>query len=198
MHTICSSAKYKGIFLGAAFIVTMTKRKFIALLAIVVLGGGVITAISPGETAGQKPPTTQPVENQSEESLFNNSNSLFKNDPNLLGGSDGSLTTRKLFYRMMFAVFFVIVLGVAVIYIFKKFVPKITNLAGRKIRIIETAHLGQRKTLYLLKIGSRELLIGSTNENITMLADVSDNESSLEPPVVLSETDMLKNNKSGI
>ena len=176
----------------------MTKKKFIALLAIVVLGVGVMAAISPDETAGRKLPTGQPVENQSSESLFNNSNSLFKNDPNLSGGSNGSLSTRELFYKMMFAVFFVVVLGVAAIYIFKKFVPKITNLTSRKIRVIETVHLGQRKTLYLLKIGSRELLIGSTNENITMLADVSDNESSLEPPAALSETDMPKNNRPGI
>jgi len=176
----------------------MTKRKFIALSAIVVLGGAVTAAISSDETAGQKQPIAQPAENQPKESLFNNSSSMFKNDPNLSGGSDGSLTTRELFYKMMFAVFFVVVLGIAAIYISKRFVPKITNLAGRKIRVIETVHLGQRKTLYLLKIGSRELLIGSTNENITMLADVSSNESSLEPPAALSETDMPKNNRSGI
>ena len=75
---------------------------------------------------------------------------------------------------MMSSVLLVIVLGAAAIYISKKLLPKITRLPGKEIHIVETVHLGPRKTVHLLKIGGRKLLIGSTNENITRLADVTD------------------------
>ncbi|NIR11629.1 MAG: hypothetical protein GTN82_39950, partial [Candidatus Aminicenantes bacterium] len=68
----------------------------------------------------------------------------------------------------------VAVLGVAAVYASKKLLPKITNLPGKEIHIAETVHLGPRKTVHLLRIGKQWLLIGSTNENITKLADVTD------------------------
>ena len=81
-------------------------------------------------------------------------------------------STRELFFKMMFAVLLVVVLGVAAVYVSKKFLPKITNLQGKKIRVIETVHLGPRKTVHLLKIANQHLLIGSTTESITLLAEV--------------------------
>ena len=81
-------------------------------------------------------------------------------------------STRELFFKMMFAVLLVVVLGVAAVYVSKKFLPKITNLSGKKIRVVETVHLGPRKTVHLLKIENRHLLIGSTTESITLLAEI--------------------------
>ncbi|MCH7555838.1 MAG: flagellar biosynthetic protein FliO [Planctomycetes bacterium] len=74
---------------------------------------------------------------------------------------------------MMFSVLFLVVLGVAVIYVSKRFLPKITKLSGKEIRIAETVHLGPRKAVHLLEIGNRRFLIGSTNESITRLADLT-------------------------
>ncbi|NQT03593.1 MAG: flagellar biosynthetic protein FliO, partial [Planctomycetes bacterium] len=48
-----------------------------------------------------------------------------------------------------------------------------TNLSGKEIRIAETVHLGPRKAVHLLEVGGRRFLIGSTNENITRLADLT-------------------------
>ena len=41
------------------------------------------------------------------------------------------------------------------------------------MKIIETVHLGPRKAIHLLKISNQHLLIGSTAENITKLADMT-------------------------
>ena len=82
----------------------------------------------------------------------------------------------------MFAVLFIAVLGVTAIYISKKFLPRITNLPSKKIQIIETIHLGPRKAVHLLKIGNQQLLIGSTNESITKLAEIGDVPADLSPP----------------
>jgi flagellar biosynthetic protein FliO len=75
---------------------------------------------------------------------------------------------------MIFAVLLVVVLGTAAIYISKKFVPRISSFTGKKIQVVETVHLGPRKAIHLIKIGERRLLIGSTNESITKLADVTE------------------------
>ncbi|RKY24951.1 MAG: hypothetical protein DRP62_02515 [Planctomycetota bacterium] len=102
-------------------------------------------------------------------------------DPNVSVGSAGSADTRELFFKMMFAVLLVVVLGTAAIYVSKKFLPKITNLPGKKIRVVETVYLGSRKQVHLLKIHEQYLLIGSTSEGVTMLADVTDTLADLTP-----------------
>lgn len=83
--------------------------------------------------------------------------------------------------RTMIAVFVVIILGAAAIYLSKKLLPRFTQLSGKRVRIIETIHLGNRKTIHLLEIGARQLLIGSTTENISMLSDVTGEFDSDEP-----------------
>jgi len=116
----------------------------------------------------------QSATDESIKSLSDNSaSSLFTNDPNFGSGS-GGLSTRELFYKMMLAVLLVVILGTAAIYISKKLVPRITSLSGKKIQVFETVHLGPRKAVHLIKIGNLQLLIGSTNESITKLADVTD------------------------
>jgi flagellar biosynthetic protein FliO len=79
-------------------------------------------------------------------------------------------------------VLLVISLGAAVIYLSKKLLPRL-NLPGKRIQVSETVHLGPRKAIHLIKIGKQTLLIGSTNENITKLADVTDQLSEVDLPV---------------
>ena len=68
---------------------------------------------------------------------------------------------------------FVIILGVAAVYVSKKFLPKLTHASGKRVRVIETVHLGPRKTVHLLQVDDKQLLIGSTSDSITKLADVN-------------------------
>ena len=79
----------------------------------------------------------------------------------------------ELFYRTMLAVIIVIVLGISAIYLTKKLLPKITNASGKEVHIVETVHLGPRKSVHLIEIGNQRFLIGSTNENINKLADLT-------------------------
>lgn len=116
------------------------------------------------------------------------SGSLF--DPNDLAGS-GDGGGGDFFLRMMLMIFLVIVLGVAAIYLSRKVLPRFTQLSGKRVRVVETVHLGPRKALHLLKIGNRQLLIGSTNENIIRLADVTDALSEADSPVSQIENNTL-------
>jgi len=99
--------------------------------------------------------------------------SLVGNDPNLWRTGE-TFGTGELVSKMVIAVLLVAGFGAAAIYVSRKFLPRIANLPGKEIRILETVHLGARKTVHLVKIGQQRFLIGSTNENITMLANVTD------------------------
>ena len=97
-----------------------------------------------------------------------------KSDFDIDIGDDGDLGIREASIKLTFAVLMVIVLGGAVIYLSKKILPKLSSMSGKTIQVVETVHLGPRKSVHLLKIGDKQILIGSTNENITKLADISE------------------------
>ena len=137
-------------------------KKIVALLAAVGLAGFALLFFS-GQSSSDVPGNPS----------SDTKHSLFANDPNFGGPSTESGGSKALFSRVMFAVLLVVVMGVATMYISKKLLGKITHISGKKIHVTETVHLGSRKTLHLIKIGSQQLLIGSTNERITKLADVT-------------------------
>jgi len=143
--------------------VRVFKRKFAAFLAVTVLAAAALTVC-----AAQSANNTQ-------KPLFDNSRPLFENEPNFAAGPYAQADTSKLMLKMTLAVLIVVGLGVTAIYVSKKVLPKITNLQGKEIHILETTHLGPRKAMHLVKIGNhRRLLIGSTNDSITTLADLTE------------------------
>jgi flagellar biosynthetic protein FliO len=68
----------------------------------------------------------------------------------------------------------IVALGAAAIYLTKKVMPKVNAAMGKELRVVESLSLGARKQIYLVKVGSRKLLIGGASESITYLADVTD------------------------
>ncbi len=152
------------------------KKKIVAFVAAAALVGGALVPCL------AQLRTTEPARTS-----IDNSATLFAADSNILPQPADDTGTSELFFKMMQAVGLVVVLGAAAIYFTKKFLPKITNLPGKKICITETVALGPRKALHLLEIGNRRLLIGSTVENITMLADVT--QAPAEEDVSMQQTD---------
>lgn len=150
-------------------------KKMVILLAMAALNSIALTA-GPAQPGANEPEPKKnaPGQNQPPLETGGKTGSLFANDPNFQGESDYNLGHHELFYRTIIAVVFVIVLGAAAIYVSRKLLPKIARLPGKEIRIAETVHLGPRKAVHLLEIGDRRFLIGSTNENITKLADLTD------------------------
>jgi len=161
---------------GASYSVAEHRKKIGAVGAAVILGIAVLVVC-----------TFQSAAVEPKKALFNNSDSVFAKDANSSIMPTEEPSTMELFYKMMFSVLLVVVLGAAAIYISKKYGARITNLPGKKVRIIETVHLGPRRAIHLLKAGNKQLLISSTTESITRLADVTD---------ALAETD-LSTTKNG-
>ncbi len=148
------------------------RKKIVVFLITATLGSGVLLVCSAqSPTDGTELVSAEAVAGS--ENSKSQSGSLFENDPNFSMGKSDRPSSRELFFKMMVSVLFLIALGAAAIYVSRRFLPKITNLPGKKIRIAETVHLGPRKAVHLLEVGERRFLIGSTNENITRLADLT-------------------------
>jgi len=116
--------------------------------------------------------STTAVDPNQEEQIASFAFKAAAKDPNFSLASNGA-GTKELFFKMIVSVLLVVALGAVAIYGSRRLMGKITNLPGKKIRIVETTHLGPRKAIHLLRVGDRCLLLGSTNESITKLADLT-------------------------
>ncbi len=138
------------------------KKKVVALLGLVVLGGGLVSLGT--RSSGREKAEVAPLQPA----------------PSYLAGlkdpdpARPPLGNGELFSKMMLSVALVGVLAVAAFYVSKKVLPKVTNSPGKEIRIVETAYLGPRKMLHLVQVGNQKLLVGSTNETIATLAHLDD------------------------
>jgi len=110
-------------------------------------------------------------------------------DPNFTFKKTSGFSDKELVYKFIFSVLLVVGVGIVAIYFSKRLGGKIPRLSGKKVQIVETLYLGQRKALHLLKIGRREILVGSTNENINFIADVTETFSDLTGFVDDSQTE---------
>lgn len=75
--------------------------------------------------------------------------------------------------KFTLAIGFVALLGYATFYFSKKVVPKLTASKGKSITITDSVSLGQNKTLHVVEIGNKKLLIGCTSNSINTLSDLS-------------------------
>lgn len=99
-------------------------------------------------------------------------NSILARDPNFAFGADRQFNTGGLYWRMMLAVLLVLALGTAAYYVSKKLGGKIIKLPNRQIKLVETLYLGSRKTLHLIRVGDKSILIGTTPTTITRIAEL--------------------------
>jgi flagellar biosynthetic protein FliO len=159
------------------------KKNIILIISVAILGF-VLLLCSAGTNSNNNQNENQVDDaNNVQKSPEKQTTNLFANDTSFNGSS---LNGTGLFYRTMIAIFLVIVLGAAAIFITKKFLPGIAKLQGKEIRVIETVHLGPRKSVHLIEIGKRRLLIASTNENIRKLADLTE----FSPDIQMQETEL--------
>lgn len=162
---------------GSRSVASQRKRNIIFLVAVAVASSGLVLCLAQSSSQSA---ISKNAESKTDSSILRRANGIGTKGELYAGGSDlaNNMTDTagigELSVKMTLAVLLVIVLGAAAIYMSKKVLPRITNLPGKEIRILETAYLGPRKAVHLVKIGNQRLLIGSTNESITTLADVTD------------------------
>lgn len=72
----------------------------------------------------------------------------------------------------------VLVLAGGALVVVKRILPRVTSRGGmltgkRSLKVLETAYLGPRKSLHLVQVGDRRLLIGGGTDRLSLLADVT-------------------------
>jgi flagellar biosynthetic protein FliO len=153
--------------------VIRSKKRIVVLLIVAALANGALIVYSGRSRADGTALEESIAEPNRSGPAGAEDGGLFANDSSFAGRSDYPTGNGEFFLRAMLAILFVVVLGVAAMYVSKRFLPRITGLPGKEIRIVETVHLGPRRAVHLIEIGGRRVLIGSTNENVTKLADIS-------------------------
>ncbi len=149
------------------------KKKVVLLLAAVALGSSLLVVCFGQSEPNQTKAEETSDSNRHKDQTSGRDDSLFGEDSDF-SREFGYDTDSGIYSTVIRAVLFVVVLGVAAFYVSKKLLPKITNPPGKEVRVVETVYLGPRKAVHVLEVGSRRLLVGSTNENITKLADITD------------------------
>ena len=143
----------------------LSKKGVVFLMAIAVIFGGIC--------ARAKEPTPKKDEKTlTEKTTTTERSKSFLDDLDL--DDDVNPGIREAAIKLALAILMVIVLGAATIYLSRKILPRFSGMTGKNIKVVETVHLGPRKSVHLLKIGNQQILVGSTNENITKLADIPD------------------------
>jgi len=82
--------------------------------------------------------------------------------------------TGSLLGHSLAAVLVILVLGAAAVFVIKRVLPRLGISQGRRITVLETVYLGPRKSLYMVRVGERTLLVSGTRERLGLLADVTD------------------------
>jgi hypothetical protein len=156
------------------FTVPAFKKRNVLLLAVIALGSGLIVVCLGGSASDRVEPG-RPAPGPNSAGAERNGDA--GSEPVDNSNSFGELSYEPgsgIYSDLLRAILFVVVLGAAAIYASRKLLPKITNLPGKEVRVVETVYLGPRKAVHVLEVGSRRFLVGSTNENITKLADITD------------------------
>jgi flagellar biosynthetic protein FliO len=152
------------------------KKKVLALIFIICSGSLLMLISARGANQVENIITNEPISQprQPKTNTQTNELSLSLNDSNSFGKFPFSNDNGIYPLRVIFAILFVAALCIFALFLSKKLLPGIRNLPGKKIRIIETAHLAPRRSVHLIEIGNRQFLIGSTNEHINTLADLTE------------------------
>ncbi len=158
---------------GASHGMAAGKIKLVAILAALILAGVLLPVVSRvAATSGPQQQGDFAISPKPEQVQGNDSD--LQSEPGSSGQQAVVPGGREFFYKMLASVLLVIALGVGAIYVSRKLLPRITNLPGKQIRVVETAYIAPHKGIHLIQAGTRRLVIASTNETITMLADVTE------------------------
>jgi flagellar protein FliO/FliZ len=153
LHSSCDPGG-RRVFLGKA------RRAFIAMTAagaVVIVGlWGLAEADAPGTGAPASPLGP-----------WNDPNGLLSENTGVTGG---------LILRTIVSLAIVVGLGAGAAYLLRRMGPRLHQIQGKQIRVVETTGLGPKKALHIVEVGRQRFLIGSTPEQVTLLAQVTPSE----------------------
>jgi len=78
-----------------------------------------------------------------------------------------------LLWESLAAVLVILALGGLALFVMRRLVPRITAGRAKRIAVIETVHLAPQRSVHLVQVGSRSLLVGAGRDSLCLLADVT-------------------------
>jgi flagellar biosynthetic protein FliO len=95
-----------------------------------------------------------------------------------LTGSEAIDPSPWYLFDVFFKLLIVIGLLVGCAVIYRHFAGRqVFGRAVRRMEVVETLRLGQRQALHLVRVGDRQLLIGSSDQALTLITEVEDSAS---------------------
>jgi flagellar biogenesis protein FliO len=86
---------------------------------------------------------------------------------------DGEDDFPALLGQSLAAVVVILVLGGAAVVVAKRFLPRFGVGQGRQISVRETVYVAPRKSLHLVEVGDRTLLLAGTRERLSLVTDLT-------------------------
>ncbi|NLW84844.1 MAG: hypothetical protein GXY41_10655 [Phycisphaerae bacterium] len=146
----------------------MLKKRILLIGSLLVLSIAGQVLLRPCLGESQKDPTSaqDPALQTDQQEPLKRLDSLSNNETDTL-----HLDLLRTFFYMLG---FVALIGAGGWLVCRKFSLGRTGSGGQRIRIGETVRMGPRKALHLIQVGSKTLLVGSSGDTLSLLADVSD------------------------
>ncbi|MHC4835115.1 MAG: FliO/MopB family protein [Planctomycetota bacterium] len=138
------------------------------LLAISIVGQLLLRPCLGGETNSDEQTLAQEQEKTLE---LTNTSDLFNEDSDDSKFKDSQ---DDLYRQLMMMIAFVAVIGAGVWFFCKKMPGRWNTAKGKNITVTETVHLGPRKLLHIVQVGTKQYLLSSTSESIRLLTDVTE------------------------
>ena len=107
-------------------------------------------------------------------------------DPNASSGGGSGL---EQLFKVVTGLMVVLALALLLAYGGKRWLPALSQSTGKEIQVVETIGLGPRKALHLVRVGSQQLLIGSTADRIVALTDIRTEFGELVQSQMMSQED---------
>ena len=85
----------------------------------------------------------------------------------------------KIAWSLLSFLFVLALLGLT-LYLIKRYGSNLQNRSGKKIRLVETLNLSPKQRLILVELGAENLLIGVSQNNMTLLGRFSKSDSKTE------------------
>ena len=85
----------------------------------------------------------------------------------------------KIAWSLLSFLFVLALLGLT-LYLLKRYGSNLQNKSGKKIRLVETLNLSPKQRLILVELGAETLLIGVSQNNMTLLGRFSKSDSKTE------------------
>ena len=84
-----------------------------------------------------------------------------------------SSSTTEALRTLLISIIVLVAIGTLLIHASRKWLPKISGLKNKHILVLESVQLAPNRAVHLVQVGSQRFMLGSSNESVRMLADVT-------------------------